>query len=200
MRILGSIVAPSAALGAPLGGPNVTTPILGFYADRARSEGSPAALRRRGSQFTRPHHTGSRRAFLCSVGNPWSVGLACSSQVSARVASRAIHPNGVVRRSPVFPRQSPTTISSWLHSPISLTGLSWVSCVPSVTLQRNPSASGSGQLLPPSYARNIRLYEYSSREQNPFGYPFPIQNRTLPPFEIPSAHRSEWLVHYFSIP
>ena len=26
------------------------------------------------------------------------------------------------------------------------------------------------------------------------------QNRTLPPFEIPIAHRSEWLVRYCSIP
>ena len=45
-----------------------------------------------------------------------------------------------------------------------------------------------------------RLYEYPSAEQNPFAYPFPLQNRTLPPFEIPIAHRSEWLVRYCSIP
>jgi hypothetical protein len=32
------------------------------------------------------------------------------------------------------------------------------------------------------------------------GYPFPRQNRTHQPFEIPSDDRSGWLFRYFSIP
>ena len=54
--------------------------------------------------------------------------------------------------------------------------------------------------LPDSRDSHLSLPEFSSREPNPFEYPFLLQNRTLPPSEIPSAHRSEWLVRYFSIP